>query len=65
MVERVTILENPLPTPRSKPWDMTLKREGDVCHVWVSGHNGSKKAWFRVQFADLLAGVKKLEGGEA
>jgi hypothetical protein len=44
---------------------MTLKREGEVCHVWVSGHDGGKKAWFRVQLADLAAGVKELEGGEA
>jgi hypothetical protein len=63
MVERVTILENPLPTPRSKPWSMTLKREDDVCHIWVSGHNGSKKAWFQVQFADLANAVKEMQRG--
>jgi phage regulator Rha-like protein len=65
MLREVEIKENPLPTPRSKPWSMHLEKDGKTCRILVTGFSGSKKAGFKVQFADLAAGVKELEGGEA
>jgi len=65
--KEVKIIENPLPTPRSKPWSMHLVRikNSKTCIVLVTGFSGGKKAGFNVQFADLAAGVKELEGGKA
>jgi hypothetical protein len=59
--KEVEVKENPLPTPRSKPWGMFLNRDGKTCHILVVGYGGGKKAGFKVQFADLANAVRELE----
>jgi len=65
MLREGEIKENPLPTPRSKPWSMHLEKDGKTCRILVTGYGGGKKAGFTVLFADLVNGVKELEGGKA
>lgn len=61
MVKRVEIKEAKLPTKNSIPWTMTLERNEEFCHVFVTGGFGGKKAVFTVKLADLKNAVEQLE----